>query len=158
VQLALYTDILERKGLSAGRHAFVCDIHGQEVPYDFTKLHGKRNPRTLCQDYEECIAEGRAILADPNLTRAAYSSACKFCHWYSACIDRLVALDDLTLIPELERPKRDTMFTHLQSVGELAACNPDAFINGKKTMFNGVGPDTLQKFHVRAKLLSTKDA
>ena len=27
VQLALYTDILERKGLSAGRHAFVWDIN-----------------------------------------------------------------------------------------------------------------------------------
>ena len=64
----------------------------------------------------------------------------------------------LTLIPELGRPKRDVMFVQLQSVGELAACNPDGFINGKKTVFPGIGPDTLQKFHVRAKLLSTKDA
>ena len=38
VQLGLYTDILERKGLSAGRRAFVWDIHGKEVPYDFTAL------------------------------------------------------------------------------------------------------------------------
>ena len=44
VQLALYTDILERKGLSAGRRAFVWDIHGKEVPYDFEALYGKRNP------------------------------------------------------------------------------------------------------------------
>jgi predicted RecB family nuclease len=158
VQLALYTDILEHKGLSPGRRAFVWDIHGKEVPYDFTALYGKRNPRTLWQDYEECIAEARAIIADPNMTRAAYSSACKMCHWYSACIERLVALDDLTLIPELGRPKRDAMLTHLQSVAELAACNPDGLINGKKTVFNGIGPDTLQKFHVRAKLLSTKNA
>ena len=42
--LALYTDILERKGLSAGRRAFVWDIHGKEVPYDFEALYGKRNP------------------------------------------------------------------------------------------------------------------
>jgi predicted RecB family nuclease len=158
VQLALYTDILERKGLSPGRRAFVWDIHGKEVPYDFTALYGARNPRALWQGYEECIAEARAIVADPNLTRAAYSSVCKFCHWYSTCIERLVAIDDLTLIPELGRPKRDAMLTHLQSVGELAACNPDSFINGKKTVFNGIGPDTLRKFHVRAKLLSTKDA
>ena len=66
VQLGLYTDILERKGLSAGRRAFVWDIHGKEVPYDFTALYGKRNPRTLWQDYEECLAEARAIIADPN--------------------------------------------------------------------------------------------
>lgn len=158
VQLGLYTDILERKGLSPGRRAFVWDIHGDEVPYDFTALYGVRNPRTLWQDYEDCIAEARAIIADPNRTRAAYSSACKFCHWYTACIERLVALDDLTLIPELGRPKRDVMLTHLQSVGELAECNPDGFINGKKTVFHGIGPDTLKKFHTRAKLLSSDDA
>jgi predicted RecB family nuclease len=158
VQLALYTDILERKKLSPGRRAFVWDIHGKEVPYDFTELHGKRDPRTLWQDYEDCIAECRAIIADPEYTRAAYSSACKFCHWYAACIETLVALDDLTLIPELGRPKRDSLIAHLQSVGELAACNPEGFINGKKTVFHGIGPDTLQEFHVRAKLLSTKDA
>jgi predicted RecB family nuclease len=154
VQLALYTDILERKGLSPGRRAFIWDIHGQEVPYDFTQLYGKRNPSTLWQDYEERLAGARAIIADPTLTRTAYSSACKFCHWYTACIERLVALDDLTLIPELGRPKRDAMFTHLQSVGELAACNPDGLISGKKTVFYGIGPETLQKFHVRAKLLN----
>ena len=32
VQLALYVDILERLGLSAGRRAFVWDINGKEVP------------------------------------------------------------------------------------------------------------------------------
>ena len=103
VQLALYTDILERKGLSAGRRAFVWDIHGKEVPYDFAALYGQRNPRTLWQDYQECLAEARGIIADKNQTRAAYSGACKLCHWYSACIERLKAADDLTLIPELGR-------------------------------------------------------
>jgi predicted RecB family nuclease len=158
VQLALYTEILERKDLSAGRRAFVWDIHGKEVPYDFTALYGKRDPRTLWQDYEECINEARAIVSDPNQTRAAYSSACKICHWYSACIERLKASDDLTLIPELGRSKRDAMLSRVVSVGELAASNPDAFMNGKKTVFSGIGPDTLAKFHMRAKLLSAKDA
>jgi predicted RecB family nuclease len=157
VQLALYTDILERKGLSSGRRAFVWDIHGDEVPYDFTVLHGTRNPRTLWQDYEECLAEARAIIADPQRTRAAYSSACKFCHWYSPCIGELVASDDLTLIPELGRPRREAMFSHLQTVRQLAASDPAAFMTGGKTMFHGVGTDTLQKFHTRAILLSTKD-
>ena len=114
VQLALYTDILERKGLSAGRRAFVWDIHGKEVPYDFAALYGKRNPRTLWQDYQECLSQARAIIADRNQTRAAYSSACKLCHWYSACIERLKATDDLTLIPELGRSKRDAMLDRLR--------------------------------------------
>jgi predicted RecB family nuclease len=128
------------------------------VPYDFTALYGARDPRTLWQDYEKCISEARAITADSNRTRAAYSSACKLCYWYSACIERLKATDDLTLIPELGRSKRDVMLSHVVSVGELAARNLDAFLAGKKTVFPGIGPDTLAKFHMRAKLLTTKDA
>jgi len=46
VQLALYTDILERKGLSRKREPFVWDIHGDEVTYELDELTGKRNPTT----------------------------------------------------------------------------------------------------------------
>lgn len=52
----------------------------------------------------------------------------------------------------------DVMITRVMTVGEFSACNPHAFMNGKKTVFPGIGPDTLAKFHTRAKLLSTKDA
>jgi predicted RecB family nuclease len=45
VQLALYVDVLERLKLSAGRRAFVWDIHGDEVPYDFTAPQGPKNQR-----------------------------------------------------------------------------------------------------------------
>lgn len=158
VQLGVYTDILERRDLSAGRRAFIWDIRGEEVPYDFTATYGKRDPRTLWQDYQECLAEARAIVADPKLTRAAYSAACKLCHWYSACVERLKADDDLSLIPELGRSKRDTMLSHVSSVKEFADCNPDAFLNGKKTVFSGIGPDTLKKFHSRARLLTNTNA
>lgn len=50
VQLGLCVDILEQLGFSAGRRAYVWDILGNEVLYDFTALHGKRNPRTLWDD------------------------------------------------------------------------------------------------------------
>lgn len=158
VQLALYTDILERKGYSAGRRAFIWDIHGKEVTYDFTELHGKRDPRTLWQDYEDSLRDAHAIVAEPKQTRAAYSSACKLCHWYSECLKSLEASDDLTLIPELGRSKRDTMLAYVSSVNELACCDPDAFLNGKRTIFPGIGVDTLAKFHTRARLLNTKNA
>ena len=158
VQLGLYTDILERKGLSAGRRAFIWDIHGKEVPYDFMALYGKRDPTTLWLDYQYCLNQAQTIIAGLNKTRPAYSSACKLCHWYSACVERLKATDDLSLIPELGRSKRDAMLTLLETVKEFAESNPDGFIDGKKTIFQGIGPDTLAKFHMRAKLLSTKDA
>lgn len=42
VQLALYTDILEQKGLSVGRRAFVWDVHGEEVTYELEEMQGVR--------------------------------------------------------------------------------------------------------------------
>ena len=158
VQLGLYTDILERKGLSAGRRAFIWDIHGAEVPYDFDALYGKRNPRTLWQDYQGALHEAEAIVQRSAQTLPAFSAACKLCHWYSACVKRLKESDDLTMIPELGRSKRDVMYNDLRTVTALAGANPEMFINGKKTAFAGVGPDTLVKFHDRAILLTTRDA
>ena len=40
VQLALYTDILERRGYSGDHRPFVWDIHGQEVFYDLDAPQG----------------------------------------------------------------------------------------------------------------------
>ena len=158
VQLALYTDILERKGLSSGRRAFVWDVHGDEVPYDFAAPRSVRNPRTLWDDYEACVTEARAILADPRRTRAAYSGACKLCPWYAACMDDLVKLDDLTLIPELGRPRRDLLLGTVPTVHDLAGRDLGPYISGGKTVFQGLGPDALIKFQLRARLLSTPGA
>ena len=158
VQLALYTDILERKGLSAGRRAFVWDVNQTEVTYDFEDLQGKRNPRTLWQDYQDCLAAARAIVAKADATLAAYGSVCKLCHWYTACTSRLADTNDLTLIPELGRARRDTLMARFPTIESLAAANPGDFLAGKKTLFPGIGPATLEKFHARAQLLAAGDA
>lgn len=158
VQLALYTDILERLGCSAGQHAFVWDIHGEEVPYDFTATYGIRNPRRLWDDYQECLTEARVIAGRTAETLPAYSSGtCKNCIWYSICSKALEASGDLTLIPELGRSKRDTMIDRIGSIRDLAEIDPAAFIVGKKTVFPGIGPSTLEKMHKRAKLLSANN-
>ena len=158
VQLALYTEILEHLGLSTGRRAFVWDVHGREVPYDFQATYGKRDPRTLWQDYQEVLQAAQAIVSRHEETLPAYSAACKLCHWYSACVKRLKENDDLTIIPELGRSKRDVMYGTVRTVTALAKADPAAFINGKKTAFPGIGPDTLRKFGDRARLLAEKDA
>ena len=158
VQIALYTDILERKGLSAGRRAFVWDVYGDDVPYDFDAPIGVRDPRTLWDYYRETLQAAQSIVDQGVVTQAAYSSgACKLCHWYSSCLRQLTAADDLTLIPELGRSKRDVMVDRIGTITELATINPDAFLQGKKTIFPGIGPDTLAKFHERAKLISAGD-
>jgi predicted RecB family nuclease len=77
--------------------------------------------------------------------------------WYTACVKLLEAADDLTLIPELGRSKREAMIECIGSIRELAEINPAGFIKGEKTVFPGIGPGTLEKFHARAKLLATPD-
>lgn len=154
VQLGLYTDILEKKGLSAGRVAFVWDIHGREVPYEFESPYGKRNPRTLWQDYQETLDDARAIVGATATTLPAYGALCKLCHWYSACVKRLKDADDLTMIPELGRSKRDVMYDRVKTVSQLAKSDIGSFLAGGKTAFAGIGPDTLKKFQERARLLT----
>jgi predicted RecB family nuclease len=154
VQLALYVDILERLGRSAGRRAFVWDIHGDEVPYNFMEPQEARNPRTLWDEYEWALNEARAILARQVAPQPAYTSVCKFCHWYTFCLKQLADTDDLTLIPFLGRSLRDVMQRAVPSIAAFAASNPEGFIDRRKTVFKGLGPDRLRLFHARAVMLS----
>ncbi len=63
VQLALYTDLRERLGKSAGRTPFIWDIHGEQVTYDLDEPQGVRNPRSLWEVYQDALAEARDIVA-----------------------------------------------------------------------------------------------
>jgi predicted RecB family nuclease len=93
-------------------------------------------------------------------TSPAYSSGiCKNCVWFSACIKELEKADDITLIPFLGRSMRDKLSDRIGSIRELAEINVDGFLteDGKKTVFQGIGPDTLRKMHARAKLLAADD-
>jgi len=154
VQLALYTDILERQGRSAGRRAFIWDVHGQEVIYDFTLAQGPRTPATLWDIYESALSMAQAVMAKESGTLPASAAACKQCHWYNACKAAIHDADDLTKIPELGRAKRDVMHAVIPTVAEFAAANPGDYINGKKTDFPGIGATSLLRFHDRANLLA----
>jgi predicted RecB family nuclease len=136
----------------------VWDINGQEVPYDFQTPYGKRSPRTLWQDYEDALHAAQAIISRSMTTLPAFGAVCKLCHWYSACVKRLKEIDDLTMIPELGRSKRDVMCGSIQTVTQLANTEPESLIRGSKSVFSGIGPDVLRKFHERAVLLSEKDS
>ena len=58
----------------------------------------------------------------------------------------------------LGRAKRDAMLPIFGTVKEFSEAKFEGFIDGKGTVFEGIGPATLAKFHMRARLLSTKDA
>lgn len=149
VQLGLYVDILERLNLSAGRRAFVLDIHADEVTYDFSEV----SSQNLWDDYQDALVKARSILARQIVPLPGYASVCKLCHWYSFCIEQLAASDDLTLIPFLRRSDRDAMNDQIPTIAALAAINPEAFVKGKKTVFAGIGADRFRTLQARAVML-----
>ena len=153
VQLALYIDILERLQLSAGRRAFVWDIHGEEVGYDFTAAQGPRKLETLWDEYLAALSEARAIISQTLRPQGAYASVCKLCDWHTFCLGQLTDADDLTLIPFLGRSLRDAMQEIIPTISALAEVNPDGIIDGKRTIFKGVGADRFRLFQARAALL-----
>lgn len=159
VQLAIYVDILEQLGLSAGRRGFIWDVRGREVIYDLTSARGPKVPNTMWTEYETVRDEATAILDGVSKPLAAYAAACKLCHWHTFCTDELKRNDDLTLIPQLGRSLRDTMIGTVASVGLFAGSDVEAFMTGKKkTAFKGIQEERLRKFHRRAILLTTQNA
>jgi uncharacterized protein len=158
VQLALYTDVLRRLGRSGGLRAFLWDFHGNEITYDFVIPYRKRPPRTLWVDYEDALAKTRKIVDESFQTLPAYiASVCKICRWHSECLNYLEATNDLTLIPEFGRSRRDMMMGRFPTIHDLAAADANALIHGKQTEFLDISPQTLRKFIGRAKLLSEKN-
>lgn len=159
VQLAIYVDILEQLGLSAGRCGFIWDVRGREVMYDLNSARGPKTPNTMWAEYEIVRDETAAILDGLSEPLGAHASSCKLCHWYTNCTEELKSSDDLTLIPQLGRSLRDTMIGKVASVALFAGSDVETFITGKnKTVFKGILEERLRKFHRRAFLLTTQDA
>jgi predicted RecB family nuclease len=157
-QLAHYVQILEGISLSDGsREGFIVDRTGLRVPYLLLEPQGIRNTMTWWESYQLALHDVRNLVSGAK-SRSALAAECKLCHWYSYCKQECIDNDDLTLIAELGRSKRDAMINTISTVADLATCNPDVFIKGKKTIFPGIGPDSLLKYHERAKLLSTPGA
>ncbi len=158
VQLALYTDILEQLNYSAGRWGFIWDIHGKEVQYDFSQPQGLRTPQTWWELYQYYYHCAQTILSQQHQTQAAYSSGiCKLCEWYRPCLLNLQQQDDLTLLPELGRAKRESLQPHFTTIQKFASASLSTLIQGKKTLIPGIGKGTLQKLHARAQLIAKGD-
>ena len=158
VQVALYVDVLERQGWSAGRHPEIWDVRGERVTYDLEAARGPRTPTSLWDLYAASRDAVRAILASPHSTRGALSAVCGFCHWREVCSTELEAAGDLTMVPALGRAARDVLSSSIPTLDALATIDTEAFVRGKKTVFPGVGPDRLRLYKARARLLTTPGA
>jgi len=155
VQVALYTDILIRLERSAGRYAYIWDVHGKETRYDLDVPLGKRTP-ALWPIYLDARKGVEAALSSPDTTRAAASAECNLCVWRSACHAWLKQERDLSLLPWVGRKTRDSLMTKFATLEELAGANIETYIDGDKAL-PGVGAGSLRKFHARAILATTKN-
>jgi len=158
VQIALYVDILEQRGLAAGRRGIILDVHGREHVYDLAATRGPRISETLWDEYQQVLVTARGIAARTQSPKGALASSCKLCHWHSSCTKGLRADDDLTLIPYLGRAMRDAMEADLPTVAALAATDAEVWITKGKTQFKGVGEKSLRTFQTRARLLTETNA
>ena len=158
LQLALYSDILQGKGWATLKDSFIWDIHGKEVTYNFEQARGPRTPQTMWEEYQDALETVTAISKGAIETTPALISACKLCHWRSHCRRQINGSDDLTLISELGRSKRDKFPQELRTVRGLAQADLESLIRGSKTTIAGIGAKTLRTYHARAVLQKQENA
>jgi predicted RecB family nuclease len=152
VQLALYSDILQQKGLAASKDSFVWDIHGDEVPYDLAGSRGPRIKDSMWDEYGAVLVSVEDIADRHVTTRPGLISACALCHWRSYCRREIVGADDLTLISELGRSAREKFPTDIATVANLASASLSDLIADGKSAIPGIGEKTLRRYHARAVL------
>jgi len=152
VQLGLYVDVLERARLGAGRRAFIWDVRGEEVAYDFAAPKGVRSSSSWWDVYTQTLEFARRIANRHQATLPACSAVCKMCHWRSACLEDLRAANDLTLIPELGRSKRDALLASFADVRALARADLS------RAKFKGIRAESLLKLQRRAQLQCSANA
>lgn len=152
VQLALYTDLLEQLGFSAGRRAFVLDITGADVPYAFDEPQGARKPEMWWDAYRGHLATARAIVGRSHSTLPALCGDCKQCHWHSACTKHVEAVGDLTLVPELGRSRRDQLAPHFADLRAFAEADLRDVLARDPAAFKGLGAKQVARWQARARL------
>lgn len=158
LQLALYTDALRRLGFATHYRAKIFDSAGKMVEYRLNEARGARTPETWWELYESALMEVGNILKNQIKTKPALGSVCKLCVWYSNCKKQCVNSNMLSLIPEVGRSKQDSLEALAMTVDELAALDPEDYFDakGKKRMeLDGIGKNSLIKFHRRAQLLAS---
>lgn len=151
VQLALYTDILERLGFSAGRYGYIYDVHRDEVRYDLDAPLGPRSP-SISEVYRETKAGAEGILRKEITTLPAATSVCSLCVWRSTCLRELRTSHDLSLLPRLGRTTRDTFMPTFPTLKDLADADLSRYASVKNSPFPGVSAESLSRFQVRAQL------
>jgi len=156
VQLALYEAVLDELGSLGAGHPFIWDVRGNEVIYDLDRPRGPRVTSSMRSEYHDVLDDVRRI-ADAELTTTpALVGECSLCHWRSHCRQELKKHDDLSLIPEVGRSRRDSLRAVFSSVASLASAQKVDLQVAGKSIVPGIGLDMLERLHIRAQLLKAE--
>ena len=159
VQLALYVDLLNKKGLNSSRQAFVIDKTGQRIKYDLNLPLGPRTG-SMWELYLSVKAEVEAALRDELHNKPAMVGACKNCGWYASCKKWAKENDDLTQLFDVGRIARDSFDRHFSPAGidDVLRLDPKELLAQKRrdnTFLRGVGRGTLGKIFARGPLMKS---
>lgn len=160
VQLALYVDLLSKKGLNTSRRAFVIDRSGERIEYFLDAPQGPKTPETMWELYHRIRADVEAALRDELRNDPAMCGSCKDCGWYASCKSWAKENDDLTQLFYVGRTARDTVRYDLRSgrIDDLLGRDIDAIVSQKKadkSFLKGIGEATLTKMFARGRLMKS---
>jgi len=158
VQLALYCEILRRRGLHSSLKAFVIDPSGERFEYDLAVPQGSRTPETWFEMYERVRREVVALMSGEAQNDPAMCSSCGNCGWGKSCRKWAEESDDLTQLFFVGRSVRDAIKRDLgsASVADLLRQDPAGLAERKKAdklFLKGVGAPAIEKMALRARLL-----
>jgi uncharacterized protein len=161
VQLALYTEILEHLGFSAGKQGLILDIDNKEVQYDLLSPMGKRIKQTYWDFYCGLKDEVQPLLQNKIKNKPALKGVCKLCPWYYSCKRWVKKQDDPSLIYYLSRSARDILKQDLKisNIKELLNLDINEALKLKdqdKSILKGLGEKSLKKIKQRASILKVQ--
>ena len=163
IQLALYSDALNRLGFENKKIGIIFDIKGDEIIYDLNLPLGARDNTTFWEFYENTREAVSALLEDKIKNKPAMAGICKLCPWYDSCKKWVTEEDDLTGLFYLGRSRRDKLYedVKIKKIEDLLNADIEIFLDMKKRdkeFLKGVGEKTLKKDVIRANILkNTKE-
>ena len=156
LQLCLYVDALQKLGFATHHKGMIWDSRGKMVSYDLLTPQGVKNKQTWWDLYQELLPSVRELLENRIQTESALISACKLCQWYTHCKKECVGKNDISLVPELGRSRKESINAIALDVVQLSKIDVDKTCDKKgKTGMPGIGRPTLEKFVRRANLLTS---
>ncbi|MDP2684803.1 MAG: TM0106 family RecB-like putative nuclease [bacterium] len=158
VQLALYSDCLQRLGFENKREGIIYDIDGNEVLYNLDAAQGVKNKVTFWELYEQVKNNTSLLLENKAKNEPAYAGICKLCPWYDSCKKWVIDSDDLSGMFYMGRSWRDIINQDLgiTKIEEVLKLDIDDLVEQKKkdkSFLKNLGKSRLENMMSRAKVI-----